>query len=164
MPYSGYPIVGADIARTKKNFYLPLLRSKPTTLNQECSKHLPSLSALRSNELSCSKMKWWAIYKNFPGNAIVRLPHCRSGDSQGQETFLAPSANKQTRNYKARWCSIHHPHLSLSTPRSKGLRKVSEVKIRAGSQKLPEWFSDLPSKKSQQLPSHEEVVELLKLS
>ena len=24
-------------------------------------------------------------------NAIVRLPHPRSGDSQGQETFLAPS-------------------------------------------------------------------------
>ena len=32
-------------------------------------------------------------------NAIVRLPHPRSGDSQGQETFLAPSADKQTRNY-----------------------------------------------------------------
>ena len=26
-------------------------------------------------------------------NAIVRLPHPRSGDSQGQETFLAPSAD-----------------------------------------------------------------------
>ena len=32
-------------------------------------------------------------------NAIVRLPHPQSGDSQGQETFLAPSADKQTRNY-----------------------------------------------------------------
>ena len=30
---------------------------------------------------------------------IVRLPHPRSGDSQGKETFLAPSADKQTRNY-----------------------------------------------------------------
>ena len=30
---------------------------------------------------------------------IVRLPHPRSEDSHGQETFLAPSANKQTRNY-----------------------------------------------------------------
>ena len=31
------------------------------------------------------------IYKNLPVNAIVRVPHPRSGDSQGQETFLAPS-------------------------------------------------------------------------
>ena len=30
---------------------------------------------------------------------IVRLPHPWSGDSQGLETFLAPSADKQTRNY-----------------------------------------------------------------
>ena len=30
---------------------------------------------------------------------IVRLPHPRSGDSQGKETFLAPSADKQTRNF-----------------------------------------------------------------
>ena len=37
------------------------------------------------------------IYTNLPVNAIVRLPHPRSGDSQGQETFLAPSADKQTR-------------------------------------------------------------------
>ena len=35
-------------------------------------------------------------------SAIVRLPHPRSGDSQGQETFLAPSADKQTRNYDTR--------------------------------------------------------------
>ena len=27
-------------------------------------------------------------------DAIVRLPHPRIGDSQGQETFLAPSADK----------------------------------------------------------------------
>ena len=32
------------------------------------------------------------IYTNLPVNATVRLPHPRSGDSQGQETFLAPSA------------------------------------------------------------------------
>ena len=39
------------------------------------------------------------IYTNSLVNAIVRLPHPRSGDSQGQETFLAPSDDKQTRNY-----------------------------------------------------------------
>ena len=38
------------------------------------------------------------ICTNLPVNAIVRLPHPQSGDSQGQETFLAPSADKQTRN------------------------------------------------------------------
>ena len=36
---------------------------------------------------------------NLPVNAIVRLTHPRNGDSQGQETFLPPSADKQTRNY-----------------------------------------------------------------
>ena len=39
-----------------------------------------------------------------------RLPHPRSGDSQGQETFLVPSANKQTCNYDKE-CSNHHPSL-----------------------------------------------------
>ena len=39
------------------------------------------------------------IYTNLPVNAIVRLPHPRSGDSHGQETFLVPSADKQTHNY-----------------------------------------------------------------
>ena len=29
-------------------------------------------------------------------NVIVRLLHPRSGDSQGQETFLAPCVGKQT--------------------------------------------------------------------
>ena len=39
------------------------------------------------------------LYTNLPLNAIVRLPHPWIGCSQGQETFLAPSADKQTRNY-----------------------------------------------------------------
>ena len=51
-------------------------------------------------------------------NAIVRLPHPESRDSQDQETFLAPSADKQTRNYDTE-CSNHYP--SISTLRSKGL-------------------------------------------
>ena len=38
-------------------------------------------------------------YTNLPVNVIVRLPHFQSGDSQGQETFLAPSTDKQTCNY-----------------------------------------------------------------
>ena len=59
------------------------------------------------------------IYTNLPVNAIGRLPQPRRGDSQGQETFLVPSADKQTHNYDTE-CSNHHP--SLSTRRSKGLR------------------------------------------
>ena len=39
------------------------------------------------------------IYTNLPISDIVRLLHPRSGDSQGQKTFLAPSADKQTQNY-----------------------------------------------------------------
>ena len=39
---------------------------------------------------------------NLPVNAIVRLTHPQNGDSQGQETFLPPSADKQTRNYDIR--------------------------------------------------------------
>ena len=65
------------------------------------------------------------IYANIPVNVIVKLPHPRryprpgkSGDAQGQETFLAPSADKQTRNYDTE-CSNHYLHLSIL--RSKGL-------------------------------------------
>ena len=64
--------------------------------------------------------KYKYIYTNLPVNVIVGLPHPRSGGSQGQETFLAPSADKQTRNYDTE-CSNHHP--SLSTLRSKGLSR-----------------------------------------
>ena len=59
-------------------------------------------------------------YTNLPVNIIVRLPHPRSGDSQGQETFLTPSADKQIRSHDTE-CSNHHP--SLGTLRSKGLSR-----------------------------------------
>ena len=55
------------------------------------------------------------IYKNFPVNTIVGLPHPQSGDSQGQETFLAPYADKQIRNYDT--------ECFLSTLRSKELSR-----------------------------------------
>ena len=58
------------------------------------------------------------IYANLPVNVIVKLPHPQSGDSQGQKTFLAPSANKQTCNYDTE-CSNHHVPLSIL--RSKAL-------------------------------------------
>ena len=65
-------------------------------------------------------MKWWAIYTNLPLNVIVRLPDPQSRGSQGQETFLAPTGDKQTRNYDTE-CSNHSP--SLSTLRPKGLSR-----------------------------------------
>ena len=58
------------------------------------------------------------IYAHLPVNVIVRLPHPRSRDSLGQETFLAPSADKQTHNYDTE-CSNYH--LPLSILRSTGL-------------------------------------------
>ena len=83
---------------------------------------------------SLSYQTWPAdiyIHTNLPVNAIDRLPHPRSGDSQDQETFLAPSADKQTRNYDTE-CSNHHP--SISTLRSKGLsRRKMELYIKVST-------------------------------
>ena len=41
------------------------------------------LSTLRPKGLSLRKVKWWVIYTNLPLKAIVRLPHPRSGVTQG---------------------------------------------------------------------------------
>ena len=60
------------------------------------------------------------IHTNLPVNSILRLLHSQSGDRQGQESFFAPSADNQTRNYDTD-CSNRHP--SLSTLRSKGLSR-----------------------------------------
>ena len=57
------------------------------------------------------------MYINLPVNVIVRLPHLQSGDSQGQVTFLAPSSEKQTRNY-GRERSNHHPFILTLRPRA----------------------------------------------
>ena len=47
------------------------------------------------------------IYINLQGNAIDRLPYLRSRDSQGQETFLALSAEKQTHNYDTKCTNLY---------------------------------------------------------
>ena len=60
-------------------------------------------------------MKRWAIYKNFPVDVIVGLPYPRSGDSQNQDTFLAPFADKSTRKYDIE-CSNHYPSLLTLRP------------------------------------------------
>ena len=51
------------------------------------------------------------ISTNFPVSDIVELPHPRSGESQCQETFLVPSADKQTHNHDTE-SSNHHQSLS----------------------------------------------------
>ena len=48
------------------------------------------------------------IYAILPRHAIVRLSYCRSGGSQVQEMFLAPSADNKTRKYDTE-SSHHHP-------------------------------------------------------
>ena len=58
------------------------------------------------------------IYTNLAVNAIVRLHHPQSRDSQGQETFLAPSADKKTRNYDTR--VLQPPSLPIN-PKVKGI-------------------------------------------
>ena len=55
---------------------------------------------------------------NLPVNAIVRLPHPRGGDSQDQKTFLAPSADKQSRNYDTR---VLKPSSHPINPNVKGI-------------------------------------------
>ena len=57
-------------------------------------------------------------FTSLPVNAIARLPHPRSGDSQGQATFLALSTAKKTRDCDT-GCKYHHR--SLSTLILKGL-------------------------------------------
>ena len=63
------------------------------------------------------------IYTNLSVNTIVRLPYPQSKDSQGQETFLAPSADKQTKDYDT-GCTKHHPFLSTIRPKGLGGSKM----------------------------------------
>ena len=105
-------------SQDQERFLAPSAGKQTHNYDTERSNHHPSLSTLRSKGLSRSKMEWGAIYTNLPVNFIVRLLHPWSRDSQGQETFLAHSTDKQTHNYDTE-DSNHHP--SLSTLRSKGL-------------------------------------------
>ena len=58
----------------------------------------------------------YPIYIHLPENAIVRLPHPRSGDSQ--ETCLAPSTDTQTRNHDTR---VFKPPSLPINPKFKGI-------------------------------------------
>ena len=71
----------------QETFLAPSADKKTRNYDKKSSNHHHSVLTLRPKGLSRSKMNWLAIYTNLPVNAIVRLPHPRSGDSQGQETF-----------------------------------------------------------------------------
>ena len=122
-------------SQNQKTFLAPSADKQTCNYHIECSNHHPSISNLRPKWLDHSKIKWWAISTNLPMDVIVRLPHPRSSDSQNQETFLAPSGDKLTRNYDIE-CSSHHP--SLSTLRPKRLSR-SQVKWWAIYTNLPEY-------------------------
>ena len=70
---------------------------------------------------------------NLPRNAIVRLSHSQNGDSQGQETFLAHSTDKQTRNYD-RESSNHYPS---QLPRSTAVEPEQHKMVSHIHAKLP---------------------------
>ena len=62
--------------------------------NTKSSNHYPCQSQQGSRiEPQQDKMVSY-IYENLPTNSIVRLPHPWRSHSQGQETFLAPNADK----------------------------------------------------------------------
>ena len=105
-------------------FLVPSGHNQTCSYNTESSNQHLHLWNIRLNALSHSKMKWWAIYTNLAVNAIVTLPHRWSGDSPAQETFLAPSADKQTCNDEIQY-SNHY--LSILTLRLKGLTRSKWV-------------------------------------
>ena len=79
-------------SQSQETFLTPSADKQTRNYDTECSNHHLFLSTLRPKRLNRRKMKWWVIHTNLPVDTIVRLPHPRSGDSQSQETFLAPSA------------------------------------------------------------------------
>ena len=66
--------------QVQKTVLAPSADKQTHNYEKECSNHHPSLSTLRSKELSRTKMKWWAIYINLRVNAIVR--HTRDRGTQ----------------------------------------------------------------------------------
>ena len=111
-----HPRSGDSQGRT--TFLAPSADKQTRKYDIERSNHHPSLSILRPKGLSRSKMKWLAIYRNLARHVIVRLPHLRNGDNQCQETFLAPSTYKQTRNYDIECSNL--PSLTINS-KAKGI-------------------------------------------
>ena len=55
-----YPRSGDN--QCQETFSAPSADNQTSTFDKECSNHHPSLSKLRSEGFSRSKMKWWTIY------------------------------------------------------------------------------------------------------
>ena len=110
-------------SHAQQTFLTSSAEKKTRNYDIECSDHHPSLSTLRTNGLSSRKMKWWAIHKILPVDVIVKLPHPRSRNNQNMEKFLAPSAQKPTRNHDIE-CSNHLPSLSTLVPKGLRCRKI----------------------------------------
>ena len=102
----------------QETFFAPSVDKQTRNYGTECLNHHSSLSALSSNGLSRSRMKWWGTYTNLSVIAISRLSHPQSRMNQGQQTLLAPFPDQEAHNYERDY-SCHHP--SLSIPRSKRL-------------------------------------------
>ena len=107
-------------SQSQKTLLVSSTDNQTRNYDTECSNHHPSLSILRSKGLSRSQMKWLAMYTNLPLNVIIRLPYPWSGDSQCKQTFLAPFADNESRNYETE-CSNFYP--LLSTRMSKELSR-----------------------------------------
>ena len=89
-----------------------------------------TVSIILSDTLSDSSRKNYFIvctwYLTLSRHAIVKLPHPQSRHSHGQKTFLAPSVDKQTRNYETE-CSKHHPSQS---PKDTGIDLWQDKMVR----------------------------------
>ena len=122
MPQPDYLILDAEIvSQEKKTFLLPSADKQTNNYDTECSNH--DLSQSQKHivvELQQGKMMSYIyihthtyiyilythiyyIYVNLRRNS--QIFHSRSGVSQYQQTFLAPSAYKPTRN-----CDTEHSH------------------------------------------------------
>ena len=84
--------------QSQETFLAPSADKKPLNYDKECSNHHPYQSPL-SNGIDLQQDKLVSnIYKNLPRNDKVRLIYSKSGQRQGQETFLAPYVDKHTYN------------------------------------------------------------------
>ena len=81
--YWHYPILEAQIARTRKRLKNLLLTSKPETMIQSTQTTIPS-NRYKPLWFSLSRIKCWAIIMqtNLPKKAIIKPSHPQSGDSQ----------------------------------------------------------------------------------
>ena len=116
-----HPQIGVN--QSQETFLAPSADKKTRNYHIECWNNHLSLSTLMPNGLGCSKIKWWSIYKNFRVSVIVRLLDSWSSDSQFQEIFLAPYADKQTCNFDI-GRSNSHPSMSTLRPRALSSTKI----------------------------------------